>query len=325
MDTLPPTDSSCAICSKQCLLECLKCYKCKGYIHADCSNLPPYAIVNFFKTRCQYTCENCTKKQLGDGCDRLFAQVYSLLENEKEAKLKLQLELEGAEANTDTNGDVDLTNKEGERVSESDEYQTKQQTNRAIPKATKENTNKKPTTNQRKDQVCYYYKQNKCKYGLRGWNCPYAHPKLCNKFKVNGYDPVRGCKKGKDCKYLHPSICIGSERRRECFNVECKKLHLKGTRRYPPSPQYPPGDHVTAAQTNQHTGPDKQPLANKNILHLPRQPYNAWVNEPPHNQRTESFLFQQIQQMQQTQQQILQMLKTIPWQGGPTHSPQGFQ
>ncbi len=194
MDSLPPADSCCTICCKQCQLECLKCYKCKGYIHADCSNLPPYAKVNFFKTRCQYTCEKCTKKQLGDGCDRLFAQVYSLLENEKDAKLKLQLELEGAEANTgtDTNRDDDSTNQDRENASESDEHQTKQQNNKVITRDTKENTNKIPTIDQRKEKFCYYYKQNKCKYGLRGRNCPYAHPKLCNKFKVNGHDPVRG-------------------------------------------------------------------------------------------------------------------------------------
>lgn len=50
---LPAADSYCAQCNNLCLLECLKCQKCKRYIHTDCSNLPVYAIVNFFTTRSQ--------------------------------------------------------------------------------------------------------------------------------------------------------------------------------------------------------------------------------------------------------------------------------
>ena len=86
MDNLPPTDTYCAVCKKQCLLECLKCHKCKNFIHTDCSNLPVYAIVNFFNTRCQYTCEECARKQIGTNCDQLFAQVNDILEKEREAK-----------------------------------------------------------------------------------------------------------------------------------------------------------------------------------------------------------------------------------------------
>ena len=36
-------------------------------------------------------------------------------------------------------------------------------------------------SDQRKEKVCYYYKNNKCKYGVRGRDCLYAHPRLCTR------------------------------------------------------------------------------------------------------------------------------------------------
>lgn len=86
---LPPAESHCAICSNQCLLECLKCQKCKHFIHTDCSELPVYSIVNFLKSRSQYTCEPCARKIVGKQCDRLFAQVLSVVQKEKEAKQQI--------------------------------------------------------------------------------------------------------------------------------------------------------------------------------------------------------------------------------------------
>ena len=71
--------------------------------------------------------------------------------------------------------------------------------------------------------VCNYHKQYRCKFGLIGRECPYAHPKLCFRYKTNRLDPVKGCKKGNKCTYFHPPICYGSNRRRECLNLECKR------------------------------------------------------------------------------------------------------
>ncbi|KAG0708047.1 hypothetical protein GWK47_024085 [Chionoecetes opilio] len=334
MENLPPPDTYCAICNKQCLLECLNCQKCKNYIHADCSNLPAYAIVNFFNTRCQYTCEECARKQLGEDCDRSFAQVYAILEKEREVKQQQRLEQEGAvNAVSDVDDEInelDNENKTGEENNGPNEPSSQNQN-------TKHSTGKQGNTqttagngnqasDQRKEKVCYYYKNNKCKYGLRGRDCPNAHPRLCTRYIVNGCEPVRGCKKGKDCVFLHPPICYGSERKRECLNMECKRLHLKGTRRYPPY------DHqTTEQQTRQQAAPAKQLPAWSTIPPSTPNPHNAWESGPPHqtekqqNATTQSFLLQQMQQMQQVQQHILQMLKAVPWQWGPTQPLQGYQ
>ena len=319
MDNLPPADTYCTICNKHCIQECLKCQKCKRYIHADCSQLPAYAIVNFFNTRCQYTCEECVRKQLGEDCDRLFAQVYTLIEKER-ATRKQQLEQQGAEKDFDN---INEHGDENESVAPDESsllpnHPGKQDNNQT----TTPNTNE--SSGQRKAKVCYFYKNNKCKYGLSGRDCSYAHPKLCNRYKINGCDPVRGCKKGNNCTFLHPSLCYGSERKRECFNMDCKRLHLKGTRRYTFD------QTTTEQQTRQQAASTKQ-LPTRPTIPLPdHQPHNAWSNGPPHQiekqqtSTTESFLLQQMQQMQQVQQQILHMLKTIPWQGAPMHPLQGY-
>lgn len=279
--------------------------------------------MNFFTTRCQYICEECARKQQGEGCDRLFAQVYSIIEKEREAKKQLPQEKERDFDNTDNEKEPG-----NENIIEPDEHEAKHSAGKQGDTQTTD-VNRNHTNDKRKEKVCYYYRNNKCKYGLRGWDCPYAHPRLCNRYKVNGHDPVRGCKKGKDCTYLHPPICYGSEKKRECFNVECKKLHLKGTRRYP---SYPPDQTTTGQQTRKQAVPDKQAgRPTRSTFTVPQpanQPYNAWESGPPHNsdkQQTESFLFQQMQQMQQTQQHILQMLKTMSSQWSNTHPLQGYQ
>ena len=174
--------------------------------------------------------------------------------------------------------------------------------------------------------VCNHYKQHRCKFGLTGRDCPYVHPKLCIRYKTNGLDPVKGCKKGNKCTYFHPPICYGSDRRRECLNLECKRLHLKGTRRYPSTDQQ-------QQQQQQQQQPKQANLAHRpTTVSLSTHPSIYTTREvatlqPPQaqGQQTDSviFLVQQIQQMQQVQQQIMHALKLVPWQGGfpPTQGP----
>ena len=106
--------------------------------------------------------------------------------------------------------------------------------------------------------------------------------------------------------------------------MECRKLHLKGTRRYFT-------DSVTTTTTDQQperqSASTKQPTQSTTPQTVP-QSYNAWANGPPHvtdkqqTNTTDSFLFHQMQQMQQTQHQILIMLKAL--QCPSTSSLQGY-
>lgn len=189
----------------------------------NCTQLPVYANVNFMNTRSQYTCEGCVRQQLGDHCDRQFALVFTLLERETEKK-----EQQTNSASLTNNEDSENENENNnDNCDESDAVQITERKNDIIKKISVQNNDQK-----KKSKICYHYKNNQCKYGRKGRECPFAHPKLYNRFKINGRDPVRGCKHGDKCKYLHPPICYGSERKRECLNLECKRLHLKGTRRY---------------------------------------------------------------------------------------------
>lgn len=280
------------------MLECLKCRTCKKFIHANCTHLPVYAIVNFLNTRSQYTCEGCVRQQLGEQDDRQFALVYTLLDREKESD----------QSNKD-NDKENTTAQDGECDVEP---------NLEVP------SDISPTTNninlqkdERKNKICYFYKNNQCKFGRKGQDCPFAHPNLCNRYKFNGRDPVKGCKHGNKCKYLHPLICNGSERKRECLNLECKRLHLKGTRRYPSDqsqeqqqttiyPPLPTRSTIPASNPHTHNEWSNRPQG-------PQQTQDKQMNQPQ-NDHTVHFLVQQMQQMQQVQQQILQALKIHPTQ-----------
>lgn len=322
-NNLPPPDTLCIVCKNQCILECVKCQKCKQSVHTDCTRLPVYAIVNFFNTRCQYTCEECVRKQLGEAVDHQFAVVYTLIEKEEAAKQSNKdenIENSGAEADDDRENDsmdheashLGLEKRsanwktpmnENDRENGSVDHET---SNLGLEKRS---INRKNPTNENQDnesksrKVCYFYKNNRCKYGRRGKGCHYAHPGLCYKYQMHGRDNIKGCRKER-CPYLHPPVCYGSERKRECFNLECKRLHLKGTRRYPLD---------EAAAKSQQSVNDPTPVP---------QPQTRPVTSHDTSTRgTENspliFLMRQVQQMQQVQNHIMEMLKVVPWQWGP--------
>ncbi|KAK4314101.1 hypothetical protein Pmani_014590 [Petrolisthes manimaculis] len=194
---LPPADTSCMVCNNICTLECLKCQKCKSSVHIDCSHLPVYAIVNFFNTRSQYTCAECVHKHLGEQSDRLFAQVYSLLEKEREAKqtfaesVDTQTPADQSTRNSQTTAS-DQRDSDSLGVTQTESDSEHRKVNQEESQTARNNAGQKRTHR----KVCYFYKHNKRKFGRKGVNCPYAHPRLCNKYKVNGCDPVKGCKEG---------------------------------------------------------------------------------------------------------------------------------
>ena len=85
--------------------------------------------------------------------------------------------------------------------------------------------------------VCAAYKKRECPHGLTGKRlisgkpCPYRHPPRCFRWCQNGDDKKRGCLRGEECKYFHPKLCQTSVAKRMCQKEDCKYIHLKGTRR----------------------------------------------------------------------------------------------
>ena len=289
---LPPAGSVCSVCNNECILEALKCQKCKNYIHTDCTLLPIYSIVIYLNTRSQYTCNDCAKDQ----GDEQFAMVLALLEKEKELKLKREVV-----NNQNEILDKDRESDQGSACG-SDSGAEEHTGGTAVQQV---NNSESVQNKSRKTKVCLFYRQNRCRNGRRGKNCPYAHPNLCNKYKAFGRDPIKGCSKGNECPYLHPAICFGSRRKRECLDLECKKLHLKGTRRYP----------INEQTTEQATTPRTQqaPLRH-GTSSAPPTPAHQTQHDSPDTSTTVNFLVQQIHQMQQVQQQIMLHLKATPCQ-----------
>ena len=317
---LPPPDTYCSVCNDLCVLECLKCNKCKSSIHVVCSQLPVYAIVNFFNTRSQYVCNECVKL---DRDNEAFALVINLIDREKENKSKKVIDHTGENSQVNASDDSE----DAVPLSSSHDPQPPQQ-QKGKPLG-KQDNNQRPAT-----KVCYYYRNSRCKYGRSGRDCPFEHPRLCNYYKTNGLDPIKGCKEGNKCPFLHPPICPGSSRRRECLDLECRKLHLKGTRRYllesrtgdlrykhPTTSQQPPNTRFQPRTTHTITTNSSPGCAS---TYTEAVSGNYQQPQAQHSDPTVSFLVQQMQQMQVVQQQILQTLRSQPWQLGAT-LPQASQ
>jgi hypothetical protein len=80
-------------------------------------------------------------------------------------------------------------------------------------------------------QICHHYKNNICKHGMKGKDCPFLHPKRCMKLMNYGTNSKKGCNLGKKCTDFHPKMCPMSISKSECFNDRCNLCHVKGTKR----------------------------------------------------------------------------------------------
>lgn len=119
------------------------------------------------------------------------------------------------------------------------------------------------------------------------------------------------CMVGRTSKVVEKSVAptftppfVMALRENECFNLQCKRLHLKGTRRYPLD---------EAVAKSQQSVNDPTPV--------PRPQTRPVVSHDTSMRETENssltFLMRQVQQMQQVQNHIMEMLKVVPWQWGP--------
>ena len=80
---------------------------------------------------------------------------------------------------------------------------------------------------EKSSQCCRHYLRKKCKYGKKGDNCKYSHPKICSLFETSG---KIGCAKGKKCEQYHPYLCRNSLKQQFCDIQDCKFFHLKSLR-----------------------------------------------------------------------------------------------
>ena len=77
---------------------------------------------------------------------------------------------------------------------------------------------------------CKSYIEGICPFGMSGKGCQFKHRKRCPRHCRNGTGRG-GCKFGSRCWFLHLKICDNSAKMRICLDLECKKVHLQGTKR----------------------------------------------------------------------------------------------
>ena len=58
---VPETIQNCNKCTNSCNKESLKCTQCRKYIHAICSQLPVYQLIQYYKSGCKYVCSGCVQ------------------------------------------------------------------------------------------------------------------------------------------------------------------------------------------------------------------------------------------------------------------------
>ena len=60
------------------------------------------------------------------------------------------------------------------------------------------------------ETTCRFFLKGKCKHGMRGKDCKFTHPKVCNKFSKHGTRQPRGCNKGQKCKFFSTQKCVST-------------------------------------------------------------------------------------------------------------------
>ncbi len=127
-----------------------------------------------------------------------------------------------------------------------------------------------PKTKFNKENVCYYYATNKCKFGKE---CRKEHPKICNKFKKHGlkkFNRTSGC--SEDCEYYHPMACFESMKTKTCKRGDCKFYHITGTKKE----ENPTGSLIGQSQAHNTSGPNS---GNCNFnAHSTNNSYNSQQN-----------------------------------------------
>ena len=96
--------------------------------------------------------------------------------------------------------------------------------------------------------VCKFFEQNRCKHGEAGVDCAFKHPNICKSYKQYGPTP-QGCMQNNHCSLYHQKLCPGSIKSKQCFDTNCRSIHLKGTTRYKQD-EHLIGDETESQSTN---------------------------------------------------------------------------
>ena len=231
----------CATCLKTshfkpgefCVLSCIRCNRgaCVNCYELEREKLKSLSM---FNRSIFFSCENCTS---------IATKENSIDESHKKKSCgkKKSPPVDNSVPNPDLTDNLTdaigrlSVNEESETIDlvtdaaediENDEAET------SNPTEHEDTTVKEGPSTPEKSTICWFYKQNKCKFGMSGKGCKFHHPKICQKLLSHGTQNQKGCQKAGKCKFFHPAMCRNSIRKRLCTNQTCEFMHIRGTKRF---------------------------------------------------------------------------------------------
>lgn len=258
-DTCP-----CVVCQRQCDTG-IKCNDCHMWVHYWCTGLPTYNLITLTRSSRRYSCQPCTKQNHANFED-LWEEIEKCkldesrpsdsplqevnVENNNTSSARQTQEafsLGSSPEDMEINLSLDTPITQGPPTQRDDSEQQSTSLSIITPNTTQKTTNQEggdgaPTTmsnqtsnksgNSHKTRICRYHRRGNCRHGLTGKNCPFKHPKLCQKYIKHGPNRDHDCKQGKECTFLHPTLCRNSLNKGMCFYQKCKFIHPEGTVRH---------------------------------------------------------------------------------------------
>ena len=229
----------CPDCGLEVVGQALRCSTCKLLIHLGCSELPKYYLVLLKTTRVTYTCRRCVKQKVKENYNMHEVEVSKLIGG---PALSEELEEHLREASrSDTDSSAPPPTQETGIVIESESGGERERSSQIddkvyVSQVSRVSSIGKPEASlvhearslraKTKKRVCKFYKNGMCKYGAKGRECPFEHPRKCFRFLKSG---TRGCDKGSNCNFYHPPLCSSTKAGRPCERENCRFLHPRGT------------------------------------------------------------------------------------------------
>ena len=270
----------------------------------------------------QYICHDCTTKYLPDKSEGLKKSLrdkqgrtdsVSALPDDHVPPSQLQSDADDPDPDNHEDDDD-----ENDIVADDAASTTDDQPHTSVNDHARNTTTQHHQGNTLVQQVCRFYEKGTCRYGIAGRGCSRQHPKACKKLLQHGDRGPRGCSAGSRCDKFHPLMCRSSLRKRECFNQDCKLVHIVGTKRIKPRNHDPVPNLMDVnipEQGYSSSGHQSNPSGNYNqnsdSQHRPQTQNSSYYSQNSQNTSTQhppqyqsSFLEEALRTMRAEMQEI---------------------
>ena len=195
--------------------------------------------------RYKYLCEECdVEVEKHSGVNRLDASDFRKEKSKKKTTNEtITISEEPAEEKDDADDEKEEENNEeneendGNLENDNEFAEANKKVKGNETKSKKETAAKKEKPKEKVKKICHHLLKGRCSFGLSGrkhhdgkTQCPFNHPRVCDRLLRHGDRGAQGCKEGKTaCSKLHPKMCPNSLEG-VCLVVGCKQgLHVNGT------------------------------------------------------------------------------------------------